>query len=157
MARVSKEEKEANFEKFNQIIMEIFFESGWESVTYDNIAKIAGVRKSTLQGYYPTKKDFGQTLKGKMLPIILKQLDFSSKAALVDSWKAGLSDKKFRYIVSLLLYTVTLATPPAHITSALNQLIDICESHFPNEGYGISERLLGLTIMWLATVNVEST
>ncbi len=152
MAKISKEEKEANFKKYNQIILDIFFESGWHCVTYDNIAKVAGVRKSTLQGYYESNKEFAHALKGKVFPIFAEQLDFSSKETLTESWHKALSVKHFRYILNMLVANSTLPEPSDMTVNGMTNLIKMVDGHFPGEGREIVETLLGKTILTLLDI-----
>lgn len=149
MAKISKEEREANLQRYNQIIMDIFLTDGWHCVTYDNIAKIAGVRKSTLQGYYESNKEFAVALKGRVFPIFIEHLDFSSKDALQQSWTEALSVKNFRYILNMLVANSTLPEPSDMTVNGMGNLIRMIDNHFPGEGRIIVESLLGKTILML--------
>lgn len=152
MAKISKEEKQANLLKYNKIILDIFLEDGWHCVTYDNIAKITGVRKSTLQGYYESNKEFANALKGKIFPIFAEHLDFSSKETIQYSWTKALSAKHFRYILNMLIANSTLPEPSDMTVNGMGNLIEMFDSHFPNEGREVVESLLGKTILTLLDV-----
>lgn len=147
MAKISRADKEANFQKYNQIILDIFFDKGWDSVTYDNIAKTAGVRKSTLQGYYESNKEFSHALKGRVFPVFIEPLDFSSEDALIDSWTNALLGTRFRYILNMLISNSTLNEPSELSQIGIYKLNTLVESHFPEQGKRIIGTLLGKSIL----------
>ncbi|GAL15399.1 transcriptional regulator LuxT [Vibrio astriarenae] len=103
MARITKAKWEENFANYNAIILRIFLNEGWDHVTYDRLSKETGLRKSTLQGYYPSNTDFEVALKGKVFPIIAQHLDFESKEALIASWQSAMTDTQFRMVMRMFV------------------------------------------------------
>ncbi|MEZ9463056.1 hypothetical protein AB4178_15255 [Vibrio splendidus] len=103
MARITKAQWEENFASYNALILDIFLTEGWENVTYDRLSKETGLRKSTLQGYYPSNDHFYLALEGKIFPILLDFLDFSSKDSLMSSWKEAMRRQQFIMIMRLLI------------------------------------------------------
>lgn len=103
MARITKAKWEENFANYNAIILRIFLNEGWDHVTYDRLSKETGLRKSTLQGYYPSNTDFEVALKGKVFPIIAQHLDFESKEALIASWQSAMKDTQFRMVMRMFV------------------------------------------------------
>lgn len=154
MARITKEQRENNLTSFNELILNIFLNEGWDSVTYDRLAKETGLRKSTLQGYYPSNKDFAIAINGRVLPIIQKKLNFSSKETLVDSWIAGLADKQFKIVMRMLIAESVREESASSTHKGISNMIKLIEHHLPNEsGQHILESLLGKTILELIQAN----
>lgn len=149
MARITQQQKEENLSKFNKIIIDIFLNEGWHAVTYDNIAKIAGVRKSTLQGYYETHRDFGNAMKGQIFPVFIKHLDFSSRDRIIESWISALEDRVFRNILTMMISNASSDTPNEMTVIGVGNLQKLFVQQLGQEGSDILERLLGKTVMSL--------
>ena len=147
MARITQEQKEDNLKKYNQIIVDLFLTEGWQAVTYDNIAKIAGVRKSTLQGYYETNKDFGQALRGKIFPIFAKFLDLTSKDNLITSWNDALNQKQFRLIINMFIANSAAEIPSDMTIMGVKNLIIMFNEALGEDSREIVELLLGKTVL----------
>lgn len=103
MGRITKNQREDNFASYNALILDIFLNEGWDHVTYDRLSKETGLRKSTLQGYYPSNADFEVAIKGKVFPIILQHLDFTSKTLLLESWKKAMKVTQFKMIMRMFV------------------------------------------------------
>ena len=148
MARITLEQRKENTEKFDAIIVKLFLENGWNSVTYDNIAKVAGVRKSTLQGYYPSNKDFGNALKGRIFPIFISHLDFTDEQRLIDSWNVALDVKEFRMVISMFIANSASLEPSSLTLKGMQGLITLFSDHLGLErATAVAEILLGKTVM----------
>lgn len=109
MVRITAEEKEKKKQRMDDCIIKIFFNEGWSSVTYDRLAKEFGVRKSSIQAYYPSSIMFASALQGKVFPMIIHLLDFSSKQKFIESWLHAYLDTEnhiFREIVEMLLHNI---------------------------------------------------
>lgn len=105
MARITAEEKARKQEELNKIILDIFWNEGFHAVTYTEVAKRFGTTKSAIQRYFPSSDDFPLAWQGKIGPIMMGCLDWSSKEQFVESWMAALSneeDIRFRRIMELL-------------------------------------------------------
>ena len=61
MAKISVAEKEAKQKMLDSIIVEIFFESGYESITHAEIGRRANMGRSSVQKYY-YNNDFQKAL-----------------------------------------------------------------------------------------------
>ncbi|MEX0334254.1 TetR/AcrR family transcriptional regulator [Vibrio tubiashii] len=108
MAYISSEQREANKQKYDEVVYQIFITEGWDAVTYQNVANKLSeggkkLPRSTLQRYYPSRIDFGRSLQGKVAPHLIKQLDLSSKEAFIQSWMKALDDKLFMMVVRMLI------------------------------------------------------
>ena len=153
MARITPEQRKANTEKYNAIIVKLFLANGWNSVTYDNIAKIAGVRKSTLQGYYPSNKDFGTALKGRIFPIFISHLDFTDEQSLIGSWNIALDIKEFRMVISMFIANSASLEPSSLTIKGMQGLISMFAEHFGIErATAVAEVLLGKTVLKLINI-----
>lgn len=154
MARITQQQKAENLARYNSIILELFLNEGWDSVTYDRLAKETGLRKSTLQGYYPSNKDFAQAMQGKVMPIVIEQLDFSSPQAFVDSWMTGLEQKQFSMIIRMFVSNSTKPQPSEFSQRGILGLKQLIASHLPDESADeILEAVLGKSVMSLLFSN----
>lgn len=123
MARISRTEREANKRMYDAVIYQIFVTEGWEAITFDRLAKELNVRKSTLQGYYPSRGHFVSAVQGKILPMVLQFLDISSKDNFIHSWNQALHDNpQFATIIKMFIGNA-LQTDTSNITrQALSHL-----------------------------------
>ena len=133
MSRITKQQKEENYQKLNSVILDIFLAEGWSKVTYDRISKVTGLRKSTLQGYYPSNNDFLVALKGNLRGIMLNELDFASRRKLISSWEEALNKKEFNFVVEMFIShcVSSEATPIAH--QAMESFHQAIAKALPNE------------------------
>ena len=154
MARITKEKWQENFATYNAIILKIFLNEGWEYVTYDRLSKETGLRKSTLQGYYPSNQDFAVAMDGKVLPIIMDHLSFESKEALIQSWTESLESKEFRMIMKMLMMHATKHEDQGQGALGAKGLLNIIQHKLPNEdGLALIQQLFGLTLTGLLGLN----
>ncbi|WP_087018464.1 TetR family transcriptional regulator [Thaumasiovibrio subtropicus] len=149
MARITAAEKEANKLRLDKLITNVFLEDGWDAVTYDRIAKEADIRKSTLQGYYPSRADFGEALRGKVLPVFLDYLNFASRETLIESWTDALKFKKFRLILNMMIITATQGQTNEMAVKGLANFIQHVTKQLGETAYEDVELLLGRTIIRL--------
>lgn len=106
MARITAEERAQKKQKLDDMIMTIFMNEGWNSVTYDRLAKEFNVRKSSIQAYYPHSIMFATALQGKLFPLITPLLDFTTKEAFILSWSKAYRDETqsvFKDVMEMLL------------------------------------------------------
>ena len=109
MARITAEEKEQKKKMMDELIFQIFLSEGWEAVTYDRLAKELNVRKSSIQSYYAKNIMFATALQGRVFPVVLEKLDFSSKEAFISSWLSAYHDDEshiFKEVVKMLLHNI---------------------------------------------------
>ncbi|MBC7005674.1 hypothetical protein BIZ37_24250 [Photobacterium sp. BZF1] len=133
MGRITKEQKEKNYHKINSIILAVFLDEGWTSITYDRIARETGLRKSTLQGYYPTNSDFLLGIRGHLHDLMIEKLDFSSKESLITSWNNALKSKGFNYTIDMFINHVVSRSPSPMALNALTNMACLLRTHFPKE------------------------
>ncbi len=154
MARITKEKWQENFATYNAIILKIFLNEGWEHVTYDRLSKETGLRKSTLQGYYPSNQDFAVAMDGKVLPIIMDHLSFESKEALIQSWTESLESKEFRMIMKMLMMHAAKHENQGQGALGAKGLHNIIQHKLPKEdGLALIQQLFGLTLTGLLGLN----
>lgn len=106
MARITAEQKAAKRKSMDEKILSIFMNEGWGAVTYDRLAKEFNVRKSSIQAYYTSSTMFATALQGKVFPLIVPLLDFSTKQAFIDSWMKAYRDEGehvFKEVMKMLL------------------------------------------------------
>ncbi|GAD80177.1 hypothetical protein [Vibrio ezurae] len=133
MARITQQQKEENKANYNALIVKIFLAEGWSSVTYDRLAKETGLRKSTLQGYYPSNSDFAVALKGKIFPIIAATLDFSSKDTFIQSWERGLSQTEFSMVIRMFIANAAMKESHPQTKAGVTKLIELVAHKLPEE------------------------
>ncbi|MEL0608928.1 hypothetical protein [Vibrio echinoideorum] len=155
MARISKAQWEENFASYNAIILEIFLNEGWDNVTYDRLSKETGLRKSTLQGYYPSNADFESAIQGKVFPIILRHLDFSSREQLIDSWKTSMSSSnQFRMIMRMFIMHAHKKGADGNGRNGVITLTKLISERLPNEdSLALIQLLFGLTVTELMEIS----
>ncbi|WP_318448830.1 TetR/AcrR family transcriptional regulator [Photobacterium leiognathi] len=106
MARITAEERAQKKQALDEMVISIFMNEGWDHVTYDRLAKEFNVRKSSIQAYYPNSIMFATALQGKVLPLVMPLLNFTSKQAFIDSWLKAYKDEQqhiFKEVVKMLL------------------------------------------------------
>lgn len=106
MARITAEERAQKKQKLDDMVISIFMNEGWDSVTYDRLAKEFKVRKSSIQAYYPNSVMFATALQGKIFPLVVPLLNFTTKQAFIDSWIQAYKDEDqhiFKEVMKMLL------------------------------------------------------
>ncbi|MET2951710.1 TetR/AcrR family transcriptional regulator [Vibrio owensii] len=107
MARISRAEWVANKKQYDALVFQMFIKDGWSAVTLDRVSTELGIRKSTLQGYYPHKDDFMSALQGKIFPLIAPKMDFSGEEQFIESWKTLLKENSmFREVLMMLITSI---------------------------------------------------
>ncbi len=154
MARITKAQWGENFASYNALILDIFLSEGWDNVTYDRLSKETGLRKSTLQGYYPSNTDFEAALKGKIFPIIVQHLDFSSKSALIESWKSAMHVNQFRMIMRMFVMHAHKKGSEGNGRIGVLGLANFISDKMPNENtLEVIQLLFGLTVTELLGID----
>ncbi|MGR5165770.1 hypothetical protein ACPV5L_01055 [Vibrio astriarenae] len=157
MARITKAKWEENFANYNAIILEIFLNEGWDHVTYDRLSKETGLRKSTLQGYYPSNNDFEVAIKGKIFPIIASHLKFDSKDVLIDSWKAAMQDTQFRMVMRMFVMHAYKKGAEGSGRKGILGLGQIISDKLPDDNaLEVIRLLFGLTVTELMGIDEET-
>ena len=109
MARITVKEKEHKKAMMDEIIHQLFIREGWEAVTYDRLAKELDMRKSSIQSYYSKNILFASALQGRIFPVVIQKLDFTSKEAFIETWLKSFHDKEchvFRDTIKMLLQNI---------------------------------------------------
>lgn len=154
MARITQAQRKANKEQYDADIYQLFLDIGWDKLTYERVSKHLGVKKSTLQSYYPSKHDFFLIWEGKHLPLFYERADFSSKAALLSSWQSMLEDEflsvLIRYAVSSSVAPITEKTPLFR-ESVLTPIAKELKVNLPEEdAHEIVCTMLGMAVVYFA-------
>lgn len=154
MARISNAQREKNFTFFNALILEIFLTEGWEHITYSRLSKETGLNKSTLQGYYPSNDHFEIALNGKLFPVLLDLLDFSSKDKLMTTGKEAMHIHHFKMIMRLFLMHACAKGPESKGRVWVLSLTELISRRMPNEdALEITQLLLGLAATELLSID----
>lgn len=136
MARISAEERERKKKAMDAIIFQIFMTEGWDAVTYDRLAKELGVGKSSIQRYYDNKIMFATALQGKVFPLAVQRLDFSSSDAFVQSWMKAYNDQDshvFREVVRMLMTNIMNHGTSPHSRGAVMKIVAILAENIGEE------------------------
>ncbi|PKG38335.1 TetR family transcriptional regulator [Psychromonas sp. Urea-02u-13] len=153
MAKITAVQRAQNKEKYDAIVVNCFFDKGWDYITLNNIAKELGLSKSSVQAYYPTKMDFGLTLKDKVFPIMLNKLDFTSPETFINSWGTALAERKiFAMVVHLLVANATSQATSAMTIAGITKLKGMIAKEWGSEekAQHAIYQVLGLSVMELA-------
>ena len=86
MAKISVEQRQRKKKELDEIVLSIFWKKGWSAISYASVAESYGCARGAIQRYYPSHADFSQALKGKVLPLVLQNLDWSSSDKFYHSW-----------------------------------------------------------------------
>jgi len=151
MPRISNKEYEERREILNAVILEMFFDKGWDYLSYGTISEASGFKRSTIQGYFKTSNDFSKALAGRIFPYIISKLTLVNRDEFVKSWDKAIEDDKFRYIITMLIRTATddIKVNPLAV-AGLNRLIGLITSKLGDDAYQDLELLLGRTVLKLA-------
>lgn len=148
MAKISAVDRAANLERYDIIILKLFLNKGWHHVSHTNVAAEAEVPRSSIQNYYPT--GFESALQGKVFPIFIEYVDFSSAESLKESWMKSLDDRKFRYILNMLISNVSAESPHDFSKQGLRRLVTLALRELGIEGETAIKELLGETVIKFA-------
>ena len=154
MARISREQREQNLANYNEIILQIFLNEGWEYITYDRLSRDTGLRKSTLQGYYPTNQHFEVAIRGKIFPIIIHHLDFTDRNALFSSWKEAMKNTQFRMVMRMFVMQSYKSGGDGSSRLGVIKLGQLIAHHLPNhDPLTLIRELFGLTVTDLLNID----
>lgn len=136
MAKISAEEKAKKKQNMDDKIYSIFINEGWGAVTYDRLAKEFNVRKSSIQAYYPTNIMFATALQGKIFPLVIPLLDFSTKQGFINSWLKAYKDEEqhvFKEVVKMLFDNILKDGTSPHSRGAILRLQQILAQNIGEE------------------------
>lgn len=150
MARITVEQKQKNKRAYDEIIVKLFLEEGWKSITYDRLTKELGLpKKSSLQSYYPSSAHFIEALRGKMFPLAVESLDFRSYDAFVDSWVSALEQQStFRELVMMMVNHMVNHPDSDLGFIGYHRFLNQLEVHLDKEtALSAIEKVLGITVL----------
>ncbi|MDO6684841.1 MULTISPECIES: hypothetical protein [unclassified Agarivorans] len=152
MARITVEKRQENKEKYDAIVLNCFFERGWDYITLNNMAKEFGIGKSSVQAYYPTKTDFGEALRGKVFPVLMTQLDFTNPDTFKASWHNCLNEKVFKTVVHLLVSNATREDTSSMTVTGIQRLQSLLTEKWGDKQQAIDAIywVLGVSVVELA-------
>ncbi|WP_295891483.1 TetR/AcrR family transcriptional regulator [uncultured Vibrio sp.] len=150
MARITAAEKEQTKKAWDAIIFQIFMTEGWDAVTYDRMAKETGKGKSSIQRYYESKLMFATALQGKVFPMAVQKLDFTSSGNFINSWMKAYHDKEshiFREVVKMLIDNIMTAGTAPQSRGAIARICQLLSQHMPEqEAEDAVKMVLGCTL-----------
>ncbi|WP_087022660.1 hypothetical protein [Thaumasiovibrio subtropicus] len=150
MARITKAERDKNKNTFDAIILNIFLSEGWDAVTLTRLSQETGFKKSTLQGYYPTRNDMGDALTFKMLPCVYAELDFSTPTTFLESWNSSLKHNGVFRSVLRVLFTSSLSVGAEQaMRSGMQHLVNRCRRELGETGEQAIVDVLGGSLVML--------
>lgn len=129
-----------------QSIIEIFFQDGWDAVTYGAIAKHTGLSRSGIQRVVPSKDSMVDAFQGQVVDYVNGLIDASSPETIKASWLAGLEQEKFAHCVRFLLGSVYMET------QAKNKIGNGVEILIDKYGEKVIIELIGLSALSLLGV-----
>ncbi|EDL54097.1 hypothetical protein VSAK1_21394 [Vibrio mediterranei AK1] len=152
MAKISAEEKAKKKQSMDDKIFSIFINEGWGSVTYDRLAKEFSVRKSSIQAYYPSSIMFATALQGKVFPLVIPLLDFSTKQGFIDSWLKAYKDEEqhlFKEVVEMLFDNILKDGTSPHSRGSVLRLQQILAQNIGEDDAKMAIRIVFGEIIYL--------
>ncbi|EKM24550.1 TetR family transcriptional regulator [Vibrio sp. HENC-03] len=149
MARISSEERAKRKEVYDATILNLFWNEGWNAVTYDRLAKELSITKSTLQNYYPSRLDFSKALQGKVFPKFFAYLNLDSREQLVVSWTKALSQPEFLRVLNMFITSLIQESTHKDSLNGLKKLEQVLTTKLGPEAEKDLELLLGRTVIRL--------
>lgn len=150
MAKITAEEKARKQQALNEIILDIFWDEGWQAVSYAEVAKRFGTTKSAIQRYFPSHDHFVLALQGKVMPLIASHLDWSDKDKFIESWMTALTnteDLRFRKVLELLFIESTKENPSQMSLVGVQRFTEKIYDAFEDES--VAHELFGRTFFYL--------
>ncbi|WP_240645433.1 TetR/AcrR family transcriptional regulator [Vibrio mediterranei] len=133
-------------------IFSIFINEGWGSVTYDRLAKEFSVRKSSIQAYYPSSIMFATALQGKVFPLVIPLLDFSTKQGFIDSWLKAYKDEEqhlFKEVVEMLFDNILKDGTSPHSRGSVLRLQQILAQNIGEDDAKMAIKIVFGEIIYL--------
>ncbi|NUW75552.1 TetR/AcrR family transcriptional regulator [Vibrio mediterranei] len=152
MAKISAEEKAKKKQSMDDKIFSIFINEGWGSVTYDRLAKEFSVRKSSIQAYYPSNIMFATALQGKVFPLVIPLLDFSTKQGFIDSWLKAYKDEEqhlFKEVVEMLFDNILKDGTSPHSRGSVLRLQQILAQNIGEDDAKMAIKIVFGEIIYL--------
>ncbi|AYV23406.1 MULTISPECIES: TetR/AcrR family transcriptional regulator [Vibrio] len=152
MAKISAEEKAKKKQSMDDKIFSIFINEGWGSVTYDRLAKEFSVRKSSIQAYYPSSIMFATALQGKVFPLVIPLLDFSTKQGFIDSWLKAYKDEEqhlFKEVVEMLFDNILKDGTSPHSRGSVLRLQQILAQNIGEDDAKMAIKIVFGEIIYL--------
>lgn len=158
MARITRVQRQANKEKYDIGVYELFLDVGWEQLTYERVSKHLNIKKSTLQSYYPSRHDFYAVWRDRQLPRFRSLLKFDSREAFLTSWEKVLEDE---ILSSLVGYAISHAvldddTQPKFPFDGTEQLVEfLSRGMSEKESRETVQIAIGMTVLKLSQTNKQ--
>ncbi|MCG9789334.1 TetR/AcrR family transcriptional regulator [Vibrio mediterranei] len=152
MAKISAEEKAKKKQSMDDKIFSIFINEGWGAVTYDRLAKEFNVRKSSIQAYYPSNIMFATALQGKVFPLVIPLLDFSTKQGFIDSWLIAYKDEEqhlFKEVVEMLFDNIMKDGTSPHSRGSVLRLQQILAQNIGEDDAKMAIKIVFGEIIYL--------
>ncbi|MDC5839392.1 hypothetical protein [Vibrio europaeus] len=150
MARITVQEREKKKAELDTIVLSIFWNEGIEALTYARVAELYNTSRGAIQRYYPSQNDFYTSMKGKVMPLMMEKLDWSSSDAFYQSWINALSDKddiRFQRVIELLFHHALKSPSSQSAIMAIDKLTEQIKTRFGDDS--LIQRLLGESFLHL--------
>ncbi|QBF84488.1 TetR/AcrR family transcriptional regulator [Shewanella maritima] len=146
MGKITAQERKRRQALYDSIVLDIYWNEGWDAISLGRVAKRANIARSTLQSYYPN--GLTDALKGRVMPTLIDCLDMSSREALIESWNYNIRENvQFSSIIKILIENSLKPTPSVdNFAFALNKLVDAIEHKLGN-GKQTVTYLLGSVVL----------
>lgn len=130
-----------------QTIIDLFFEDGWDAVTYGAIAKRTGLSRSGIQRVVPSKESMVEAFQGQIIAYILQELENDPDTCIKSVWLRALGKKPFAHCVRFLLGAPNLDAKGKEKVAAA---VALFKARF---GEAVVVELIGLSLLHL--LNME--
>jgi len=103
MPKVSQQQAQITRQRIIDCALEIILSSGIESLTFSNLAKQAGIGRSTINGHFSRKNDLLMVLQPRLVSILDENLCFDSADDFYRSWVHAIkSNQEFRQAIKTM-------------------------------------------------------
>jgi len=110
MPRVSQKDALKTRQKIIDGAIELILTLGFSALTFTNIAVIAGVGRSSINGHFRKKEDLIISIRPIIASMIERPLDFTSASAFYDSWVSALENcDEYRHLIKGLEVIISSA------------------------------------------------
>ncbi|MGI1999580.1 TetR/AcrR family transcriptional regulator [Shewanella frigidimarina] len=143
MAKRSRVETELTV---NQILDEAFKQIltiGFEAMSYTTLSAATGVSRTGISHHFPRKTEFLVRLDQRIGQFFIEGLDFSSIAALEQSWAEVMKQPERKAVLQLFFSLCGSTDEHIKILKSLNIVIEAAVSHFADVGRKCVEQLIG--------------
>ena len=143
MAKRSRVETELTV---NQILDEAFKQIltiGFEAMSYTTLSAATGISRTGISHHFPRKTEFLVRLDQRIGQFFIEGLDFSSKAALEQSWAEIMQQSERKAVLQLFFSLCGSNDENVKMLKSLNIVTEAAVKHFADAGRKCVEQLIG--------------